>query len=117
MIKDDNVYLKNDKGRYVPYGVCCHPEYLPDGIWYVRHTDYGRSTISVKYLEGLFRVGDAKPVDLTELCGMENLCEYITGSKEFKELMNSKTGFSPNDVVHICVKKLVEKVQNEKVEK
>lgn len=116
-MKDNNVYLKNDKGRYIPYGVCYQPEYLPDGIWYVRHTDYGKSTTSVKYLEGLYKMGDVKSIDLTELCGMEDLCDYITRSKEFKELMNSKTGFSPNDIVHICVKKLVEKVQDEKVEK
>ena len=116
-MKDNNVYLKTDRGRYIPYGVCYQPEHLPDGIWYVRHTDYGKSITSVKYIEGLYKVGDSKSIDLTELCGMEDLCEYITNSKEFKETINSKSGFSSNDIVHLCVKKLVEKARNEKVEK
>ena len=33
------------------------------------------SMSSLKPLEGIFKTGDAKNVDLTELCGMEDLCK------------------------------------------
>ena len=39
-MKDNNVYRKMDNGRYVPVGVYCgDDQWLPDGIWYVRHHD------------------------------------------------------------------------------
>lgn len=60
---------------------------------------------SLKPLEGIFKTGDVKNVDLTELCGMEDLCDYIMSSQEFKNMMDSNKGFSVSDLV----KKLNEK--------
>ena len=109
-MKDNNVYRKMDNGRYVPVGIYCGDDrWLPDGIWYVRHHDNVYSMSSLKHLEVIFKTGDAKNVDLTELCGMEDLCDYIMSSQEFKNMMDSDKGFSVSDLVHICVKKLNEK--------
>jgi hypothetical protein len=113
-MKDENVYRKMDNGRYVPFGVCYEPDNMPDGIWYVRHREYSKSTTSVPYMQGLFKVGDAKQVDITELCGMEDLCDYIMESKEFNDTVKNEEGCTLNDIVHVCVKKLVDKAQEQK---
>lgn len=116
-MKDENVYRKMDNGRYVPFGVCCEPDNMPDGLWYVRHREHGKSTTSIPYLQGLFKVGDAKQVDVTELCGMEDLCGYIMESKDFRDMINYGTGYSINDIVHFCVKKLVDRAKEQKYDK
>lgn len=113
-MKDENVYRRGDNGRYIPYGICCEPDNMPDGIWYVRHRDYSRSTTSVNYMQGLFKVGDAMEIDLTKLCGMEDLVDYIMDSKEFRETADYSKGYSLNDIVHVCVAKLVEKAESQK---
>lgn len=108
-MKDENVYRKMDNGRYAAYGVCCEPSNLPDGIWYVRHKDHSHAITSVPYMQGLFKMGNAKQVDVTEICGMEDLCDYIMDSKEWREMMNDENGHTLNDLVHLCVAKIVEK--------
>lgn len=113
-MKNDNIYMKGDNGRYIPFGVCYQPNYLPDGIWYVRHHDHGWASTAVSYMQGLFKVGDAKELDITELCGMEDLCDYIMSSKEYIDTISNSKGYSINDIIHVCVQKLVDKAKEQK---
>lgn len=115
MRKDENVYLKNDNGRYQAFGVCYQPDYLSDGIWYVQHHDYGRSVTSVPYIAGLFRVGEAKEIDIPTLCGLEDMCNKIYDSEEYRNLINSKNGYCIQDIVHVCVKIMYDESKNKDV--
>lgn len=109
-MKDQNIYRKMDNGRYKPFGICYQPKHLSDGIWYVKHYDYDRGITSVPYIAGLFRVGDAKEIDIPTLCGMEDMCDKIFNSKEYKELTNGS--YSINDLVHVCVKVIYDESKN-----
>jgi len=88
---DDNVYYK-DGNKYIPFGLSYH-NYLPDGIWYVRHYDhsYGHTNVD-HYLSGLYKVGDASEyIDIPKLCSMHSYTEYVMASPEFRELMDKGT--------------------------
>lgn len=86
---DDNVYYKKGK-RYVPFGMRYYENYLPDGIWYVRHKEHSYGTANVDhYLQGLYKVGDPPEViDIPRLCSMHSYTEYVMASPEFEELMH-----------------------------
>lgn len=88
--KDDNVYIKQD-GRYKPFGLRYDQNYLPDGIWYVRHYDHSYGYTNVDhYLSGLYKVGDApESIDIPKLCSMHTYVEYVMASPEFKKIMES----------------------------
>lgn len=113
-MKDNNVYVRKDNGRYEAFGVQVNREYLPDGIYYVRHHQYGRTTTSVPYMAGLFRIGDAKKIDIPTICGLEDVVDAITESQEYRDLMG-KGGYSMMDIIHLCVKKMYD-IANEKGE-
>lgn len=113
-MKDENIYRKLDNGRYQAFGVCYQPEHLCDGIWYVKHHEYGRSITSVPYVTGLFRIGDTKEIDIPTLCGLEDICNKIYESQEYRDLINSKNGYCIQDIVHICVKKMYDFSQEKK---
>jgi hypothetical protein len=89
MKENDNVYCKKGN-RYVPFGMKCNEHYLPDGIWYVRHSDssYGVTNVD-HYLTGLYKVGESpEPIDIPRLCSTHCYVEYVMNSPEFKELMD-----------------------------
>ena len=86
---EDNVYFKRGK-KYVPFGLRYDQNYLPDGIWYVRHYDhsFGHTNIN-HYLSGLYKVGEApKCIDIPKLCSMHTYTEYVMASPEFREIMD-----------------------------
>jgi len=86
---DNNVYIKRGR-KYVPFGVKHDEHYLPDGIWYVRHSDssYGITNVD-HYLSGLYKVGDPPGfVDVPKLCSIHSYVEYVMNSKEFREIMD-----------------------------
>jgi len=89
MREDNNVYYK--KGRkYVPFGLRYNENYLPDGIWYVRHFDhsYGHTNVD-HYLSGMYKVGELPEyVDVPKLCSMHSYVDYILQSPEFKEMLD-----------------------------
>lgn len=105
-MKDQNVYRKLDNGRYQPYGVCYEPDNLPDGIWYVRHHEYSREMSNIKYLQGLFKVGDSEQVNIPQLCGLADYADEILRSEEFSTLMGK--GYSVQDIVTLTVSKVFE---------
>ena len=86
---DDNVYIKVGK-KYIPFGRRYNENYLPDGIWFVRHSDTSSNcTNADHYMQGLYKVGDSPGfVDIPKLCSMHSYTEYVISSPEFKELMN-----------------------------
>ena len=88
--KDDNVYIKQG-GRDKPFGLRYNQNYLPDGIWYVRHYDHSFGHTNVDhYLSGLYKVGDApESIDIPKLCSMHTYVEYVMASPEFKKIMES----------------------------
>ena len=107
-MKDDNIYVKKDNGRYVPYGRMYNENYMYDGIWYVRHNENSKSITNVDYMEGLFRVGDRpEAIDVPQLCAMADYTDYVLSSKEMQDLMNK--GFSFNDLVSKIVALVIEK--------
>lgn len=86
---DDNVYYKKGK-KYVPFGRAYGMDYLPDGIWYVRHREHSYGTTNVDhYLSGLYKVGESPEyIDIPKLCSMHSYVEYVLASPEFEELMH-----------------------------
>lgn len=98
-----NVYVK--KGRkYIPFGIAPDEQYLPDGIYYIRHQDHSRATTSAAHMAGLFKVGDAKHINIPEICGLEDMCDRVKSSKEWQELI--KQPVSLDQLVHMVVKKV-----------
>ena len=89
---DDNVYIKRGK-KYVPFGRRYDEQYLPDGIWFVRHDEKSFGTTNVDhYLSGLYKVGD-KPeyIDVPQLCSIHSYVEYVMASPEFREIMDKES--------------------------
>lgn len=96
---DNNVYVKRGR-KYVPFGRHYDEQYLPDGIWYVHHSEhsYGHTNVD-HYLEGLFRVGDPpKMIDIPKLCAMKTYVDYVLASQEMQNIMNNNA-FSFNELV------------------
>lgn len=86
---DRNVYIKRGR-RYIPFGMRVM-NYLPDGIWYIRHYDNSYGTTNIDhYLSGLYKVGELpEAIDIPRLCSLHTYCEYVMSSPEFKELMDN----------------------------
>lgn len=98
MEEDNNVYVKRGR-KYVPFGVRYDEQYLPDGIWFVRHSDhsYGYTNID-NYINGLFRVGESpKLEDVPQLCKRYTYVDYIMNHPEFKEAIEKP--ISIHDIV------------------
>jgi hypothetical protein len=52
---------------------------------------------------------DTNPVNINLVCGLEDNVDYITNSDEWMELFRREKGYSLNDIVHLCVKKLYDR--------
>lgn len=110
--RDDNIYIKVKQGnrtRYIPYGIRCGENYLPDGIWYVRHKEYSVGTTNAdNYIPSLFKVGDAERyVDIPTLCAMENYKDYILSSDAFREFAD-KGYYTINDLASKIISLVLE---------
>lgn len=102
---NEKLYTKNEKGRYVPY-VEPEPLYrnclykkvkrgrkyvyepysmtvgndLPEGVWVVVKTLYGKSYVSGRYLNDCFmcmKASDIQDVSLAKLGGMDKLADWL----------------------------------------
>ena len=88
---DGNVYIKRGN-KYIPFGRKCGENYLPDGIWYVRHDKHSSSCTNMDhYVSGLFRVGDNPEefLDIPQLCKMTTYVDYVLSHPEFRKIMDS----------------------------
>ena len=106
---DDCIYVREKNGRYRPFGMRFNENYLPDGIWYIRHKEYSLGTTNVDhYLSGVFKLGDAQePINIPELCAKQEYVDYILNSKEFKDA--TEKGISLYDLVSKLVALILEK--------
>lgn len=107
-MRDENVYRKTDRGDFVPFGVVAGENYLPDGIWYVRHYDYSHGATSCNYLEGLYRKCMPDIPEIEQICGLEEYVHYVTSTDEFRQLLDSREGCSIQDLVRISIAKAFE---------
>ena len=113
---NENVYKKNKHGTYTPIGLSC--DYLPDGIWYVRHHEGCHSTTNVGYLEGLYKLGDQDSFkDITQICSLQEYTDFILDSQEFRDLMNNPKGYTLNELVSLCVSQVFKKNKNKRKKK
>ena len=67
--EDKNVYKKVGR-KYVPIGYRHEGRYLTDGLWIVRHKDYGKQMANAGYLAqiyGMCKAGENSTADLTKL--------------------------------------------------
>jgi hypothetical protein len=96
---DNNVYVKRGN-KYTPFGLRYNEQYLPDGIWFVRHYDHSYGTTNVDhYLSGLYKVGETpEMIDIPKLCSMHTYVEYVMASPEFREIMD-KGSYSFQELV------------------
>lgn len=106
---DENVYYKNDKGRYIPIGLQVM-DYLPDGIWYVRHKKYSRAKTNMAYLEGLHRLAGAKDLSFDVIAGVEDIVDKIFESPEMKAVISKPCSLT--DIVRATVIQIINKNQD-----
>lgn len=77
--EDMNVYKKVGR-KYVPIGYRHKDRYLTDGLWIVRHKDYGKQMTNAGYLAkiyGMCKVGENATADLTKLADMEEYADVV----------------------------------------
>ena len=110
-IEDNNVYYRSSSGRYFPFGLRVE-NYLPDGVYYVRHKPSCTSTTNVQYLAELFHMNRPnKPIEIDKVCALEDAVEYVQDHEEYRNLIN-KGSYCLQDIIHIITKLLFEKYGN-----
>lgn len=111
---DNNVYCKMSNGRYKPIGIRTTEEYITDGIWRVKHHEYGGTqTTRMDYLTGLYKLFNSQKIDLRIVGGLEDIYDEITHSDEFLELMHSERGYCPADIVRLTLAYIYKKQNKE----
>ena len=111
--EDRNVYKKVGR-KYVPIGYRHEDRYLTDGIWIVRHKDYGKQITNAGYLAqiyGMCKVGDNVEADFTKLASMEEYADVV--SKTIFE--NENKPMTRQDLSRLIVKALFDFNENKKV--
>lgn len=112
----DNVYYKDSDGNFKPFGINLRNNYIPDGIWYVRHTEHCSHTTNVDYLLGLYKLYDVKDISISEICSLQDYSDYIFSSDEFNKLTTNEHGFSYQELVS-CIISLIFKRNREILDK
>ena len=111
--EDMNVYKKVGR-KYVPIGYRHEDRYLTDGLWIVRHKDYGKQMTNAGYLAqiyGMCKVGENATADLTQLADMEEYADVVL--KTIHE--NENRAMTRNDLARLIVKALFDFNENKKV--
>ena len=80
------VILPNRRKKYVPCSIAVDD--LPTGIYFVDIRKHSKETTSCSYLGQLYKVGEPKEIDLTEICGMHRLANEVIQHNDFIEFMN-----------------------------
>ena len=76
------VILPNGRKKYVPCGIS--EMELPTGIYYIDIRKHCKETVSCSYIGQLYKVGEPKEIDLTEICGMHHLASTVMETEEFR---------------------------------
>lgn len=103
------VILPSGRKKYVPCSIAVND--LPTGIYFVDVRKHAGEKVSCSYLSQLYKVGEAKEIDLTEICGMHHLASTVMETEEFKELTSK-----PCSITEI-VSKTIAIINNLKKEK
>lgn len=101
--------LPNGRKKYVPCSIAVDD--LPTGIYFVDVRKNSREKVSCSYLGQLYKVGEPKEIDLTEICGMHHLANEVIQHEDFIEFMNK-----PHSIFDI-VAKTIAIINNLKKEK
>lgn len=96
--------------RYYP--VYTTGDTLPDGIWYIHSRPGVRGTTDVNYIAELLRIGDAKDIDITEICGASNIADEVMRDERVQEVWSRS--HSLQDIVYATVGVLLEKSKTHK---
>ena len=113
MEEDMNVYKKVGR-KYVPIGYRIEDNYLPDGLWLVRHKPYSTQMTNAGYLAqiyGMCKVGENATADLTKLADMEEYADVVL--KTIFE--NENKPMTRQDLSRLIVKALFDFNENKKV--
>lgn len=98
----ENIYRKTKSGKYEPIGLSY--DYLPDGIWFIRHHDHCISRTNVSYLEGLYKLFDIDDLkDIKQLCSLQEYTDFILDSDELHDIIDNEKGYTINELVSMCV--------------
>ena len=109
-MSDNTVYYKDDKGNFIPFGIEYGHNYIPDGIWSVKHDEYSSSITNIDYIRGLYKLHDFEDISIQELCSLHSYSDYIFHSNEYSELM--KRSFTTQEYVS-CIISLIFKRNKE----
>lgn len=82
------VILPNGRKKYVPCSVAVDD--LPTGIYFVDVRKNAVEKASCSYLAQLYKVGEPKEIDLTEICGMHHLASTVMETEEFRKLTRGR---------------------------
>lgn len=114
MKMSENVYRKNKNGVYEPFGLSY--DYLPDGIWFVRHHEGCTSISNIPHLEGIYRIASKDEFkDIIQLCSLQDYTDYILDSQELRDILNNQKGYTISELVGLCVSLVFKKNQNSKI--
>lgn len=80
------IVLPSGKKKYIPCGIGVKD--LPTGIYFVDIRKNCKQTTSCSYLGELYKVGDPKAIDLSEICGMHQLTNKVMETEEFRKLLD-----------------------------
>jgi len=89
-MKDSNVYIRKDNGRYEAIGLLCDRDWLGDGIWHVKHDDGHTSIRNITHYGGIYKVGDAKYPDFSKLAGTLELADKVATSDAVHNMLKDK---------------------------
>ena len=80
------ITLPSGRKKYIPCGIS--ETELPTGIYFIDVRKHSKETVSCSYLGQLYKVGEPKKIDLTEICGMHHLASTVMETEEFRELLH-----------------------------
>lgn len=105
-MRDENVYRKDENGEFIPFGVRTGQNYLPDGIWYVHHTEYSHGWTDMRYIQGLQRIGNAEIPELPKIAGIYSMAEKIGHSKKVQDTFFSDKGHTLTELINVILSEL-----------
>ena len=103
------IILPNGRKKYVPCGI--EVDDLPTGIYFVDIRKHSKETVSCSYLGQLYKVGEPKEIDLTEICGMHHLVNTVMETEDFRKLTRGRCSIAE------IVEKTIAIINNLKKEK
>lgn len=96
-MKDNNVYIKKDNGRYEATGLQYDHNWLGDGIWSVTHDEGCTSIRNLNHYGNIIKVGDTKYPDFSKLAGVLEIADKVVSSDVVRDMLNK-----PHNLYDAC---------------